>query len=78
MKKALKLLSNNSAYNNVFSQYNLNDNMYSHFVNQTNKYANTYDKFIQLHKAKIHQPKDLVNFITILIIVNYYNAIYVK
>ncbi len=34
MKKALKLLSNNSAYNNVFSQTMLKK-YDSHFVNQT-------------------------------------------
>ncbi len=33
MKKALKLLSNNSAYNNVFSQ--TIKEIWHHFVNQT-------------------------------------------
>ncbi len=58
MKKALKLLSNNSAYKNVFESNNLNE-IWQSLCKSNNKYANTYDKFIQLHKAKIHQPKSV-------------------
>ncbi len=56
MKKALKLLSNNSAYNNVFSQTMLKI-IWQSLCKSNNKYANTYDKFIQRTKLKYINPK---------------------
>ncbi len=56
MKKALKLLSNNSAYNNVFESNNLNE-IWQSLCKSNNKYANTYDKFIQRTKLKYINPK---------------------
>ncbi|QQH24176.1 hypothetical protein HYE22_03225 [Mycoplasmopsis bovis] len=58
MKKALKLLSNNSAYKNVFESNNVKDNWQS-LCKSNNKYANTYDKFIQRTKLKYINPKSV-------------------
>ncbi len=54
MKKALKSLSNNSAYNNVFIKQV--KEIWQSLCKSNNKYANTYDKFIQRTEL-IHQPK---------------------